>query len=44
MFQERYGDAWCANKRYDRAMENYGNAYKIFAVDDTIRPTWLMSR
>ncbi len=30
MLQERYGDAWFAKLRYDRAMESYDNAYKIF--------------
>ncbi len=30
MFQERYGDAWFALNRYDRAMESYRKAYEIF--------------
>ncbi len=30
MLQERYGDAWFAKLRYDRAMESYDTAYKIF--------------
>jgi two-component system sensor histidine kinase UhpB len=34
MFQERYGDAWFALKRYDRAMEAYRNAYRIFAANN----------
>jgi two-component system, NarL family, sensor histidine kinase UhpB len=34
MFQERYGDAWYAKKRYDRAMESYSDAFKQFSVNN----------
>jgi two-component system sensor histidine kinase UhpB len=34
MLQERSGDAWFALARYDKAMESYNNAYKIFDKDN----------
>jgi two-component system, NarL family, sensor histidine kinase UhpB len=34
MLQERSGDAWFALAHYDRAMESYRNAYKIFDGDN----------
>lgn len=34
MFQERFGDAWFALGKYEKAMESYLNAYKIFDTDN----------
>lgn len=31
MMQERYGDAYYALAKYDKALESYGKAYRIFA-------------
>lgn len=34
IMQEQYGDAWFALAKYDKALDSYGRAYRIFAGDD----------
>ncbi|MDP4254175.1 MAG: ATP-binding protein [Bacteroidota bacterium] len=34
MMQERFGDAYYAQARYDEAMESYGKAYRIFGAEN----------